>query len=450
MSGPITLPTGTDGVMWLVREDLGGEMVVPPDPHGLSLVPPDYFVGTLPYYGDWQIRPIGSPSTLALVIEFETPIQQFRTTAQFVSPEGLKMYAAVEEPTHDPFTGPIFTAVATQAWAPSTSGTRTLTYAAGFRFVILGTIGVSAPLLGLLGLGPTFRNTFFEETIVVPEPVVLQEPEMKLPRGAGRLISAVWPDFQYPGNPAPQNILNRPRLSPEGAMVMIQTQVGAPPAGEGPTYYNALRCMKYPAGNGTGYIVAPFVGPSRPTHIYPALERMIGSNLDGLDEIACWRLVALLAFAQPGGPVPKDCGVFIGAGSNTKIRGDVQAGWSLGLIGPDAIGLTTRQVTGGPQIEHALPLPVGFDITAWHTYEMRILSAMSGTEAQLVIVADDEPLLTLLWGPGTVLPIPQEGASLGFYWGVSNLGGSPDFTTTLYVANGGIQLHAAMTEDALL
>lgn len=450
MSGPIFAPDGTlDGITWTVREDLGGVMRTPPDPHINALVPPDYWTGPLPYYGDFQIMPIGSPSTLRLVIEFSQPIQQFRTTAQFIPSTGFRMYAVVQESDFASSDGSAFAAAVTQAWQANENGTRTLTLASGFRFVVL-TMFVASPSFGLLSLGPTFRASNFFETIAVPEPVVLAEPEMKLPRGAGRLISTTWPDLSYPGNPNAGTILHRPRLSADGAMVMTQTQIGAPPAGEGPVYYQHLRAMKFPAGNGTGYINAPFGGVSRPTHIYPALERMLSANLDGLDEIACWRVVALMAFDQPGGVVPKDCGFFVGAGSNTKIRGDVQAGWSLGLIGPDAIGLTTRQVTNGPQIEHPLPLPPGFDITAWHVYETRILSATSGAEAQLIVVVDDEPLLTLLWGPGTVLPIPQDGVALGFYWGVSNLGGSPDFTTTLYIANGGVQLHAAMTEDALL
>lgn len=445
MSGPIFASAGTsDGIDWIVREDLAEPMIAPAAAHMHELQPPSYWGGPVPYYGDFQLTPNSFTRGLRMVIEFSAPVKQVRATAQFVGEGAFAMYAVVDETA---FVGDTFTSPASVLWGTNISGTRTLIYEAGFRFVLLSSV-VSTEDNTRLITGPTLRNLYFFETLPVIQPVVAPEPDVRVPRGAGRLLSFIWPPVTSPGVVNPQNLYIRPRASAT-ENYMNEAIVGAPPGGNGTNMvYRGLRCLRMTAGNGTGSYFTPQQLANRRLQIYAALQRG-PANLDGLDEMACWRLYGLLAFQQPGGPITRDCGLVIAPGSNQVVRGGAQAGISLGLRDIDTIGVTTKQVDGGPETEHPLLLPSGFDLEDWHTYEMRIISASAAAEATLKILIDDDLMLTLAWGAGTELPDQIAGVALGYTWMVSNLGGSPDFTTTMYVALGGVELACSMTEDGL-
>lgn len=448
MSGPLKVPDNTiDGITWTVRQDLGAPMVYPATAHSNQLTPPDYWLGPLPYYGDFQLTPSGI-APMRLVIEFDTPIKQIRSTAQFVGVSGMAMYAVVEEAD---FVGGLFTAAKFVTWNANVSGTRTLTHEPGFRFVVLQSV-ITSPSMGSTSAGPTFRNTFFFEELPTIEPVVAPEPDLRIPRGAGRLISFAYPMISWPGFTNPQQMNMRPQSQATTLGNIVQSVIGVPPPGVAQVKYRGIPCLRLPAGNNTGYVHAPLAGDGRPFQAYIGTERMLKADLDEQDEIACWRLIALLAFEQPLGPIACDAGIVWGPGANTQIRGGAaQAGMFFGMRGIDDIGLSVRTVDGGALTDRpAIDLPDGFDLEDWHTYEMRLVSATTAAEAVLRCLLDEEVVYEEPWGPGTILPPPKNGAAYGYYWSVNNRGGSPDFTTRMYLAPDGVGFHGAMTEDALL
>lgn len=449
MSGPITAPNGvSDGITWTVRDDLGDAMVSPATPHATSLTPPSYYGGPLPYYGDFQISIEGALNKPFLVIEFSKPVKQIRTTAQFVAADGMAMHAVLDI-SHVNLDG-TFTGVDFVFWDQFTSGTRTLTYEPGFKVVILETPIIDIATNGVVDFTVTFRNTFFFENLPVVAPVVEPEPDLRVPRGSGRLLSLTFPPLASPGVPNPQSLAIRPR-SVASEVHIVPTNIGTPPSGNGTNMvYRGMRCLRMNGGNAAGTLFRPSQLTNRRLQMYPALERMVKANLDGLDEMACWRLYALLAFQQPGGPITADAGLVIAPGNNTIVRSaPTAAGMSLGLRDIDTLGFSTRAVGGGAIVDHVLTLPTGFDIEDWHTYELRLLSATSSAEATLKVLIDDDLMYQSQWGAGTELPDMLANNLLGFTWAVSNLGGSPDFTTTMYLALGGVEFACSMTEDGL-
>lgn len=446
MSGPITTPGGNDDLITWNVDGHGQPMVSPVVSALHPLTPPDYYTGPLPYYGDFQLTPNGS-GPMVLVLHFDRPIKSIRTTAQFVGASGMAMYAVVD--AGDFGGGGTFTSPKFATWQPGVSGTRTVTHEAGFSYVVLQTL-VTSPSSGSAIFGPTFRNTMFFEEITPVQAFEPFEPGLHVPRGAARTLSFHWPPVTFDApDPPSSGITVRPQFLPTlGHMTTVDVGVQA---GNSQVSYRNKRALRVAGTATTGRYFAPAFGASKPYQILIQTEPSNRANIKHLDEIGWWQVEANLAFEQPSGPVTRDVGLTLGSGLNRDVRGaNTQAGVQFGLRGIDSLGLTVRQATGGAiTYEKLYDLPSGFDVEDWHNYKLRIGSSNFGTDALLKVLLDDVVIDTLPWDGATVLPPIQEGVNLGFCWAVGNQGGGADFTTRMYIAQGGVALIAASTEDGL-
>ncbi|HTJ62151.1 MAG TPA: hypothetical protein VL333_13250 [Candidatus Saccharimonadales bacterium] len=458
MSGPLRDPTGTlDGVTWTERVDLSidGGMVVPPVAHSNPITPPSYYAGPLPYYGDFQLS-AAPGQNMQLVIEFDKPIKQIRTTAQFVGASALAMYAVVQE---SDFSGGglVFTSPKFVTWDLSTSGTRTLTYEPGFRFVVLRTLVISSQNNSLT-FGPTFRNTFFFENITAPESFEPFEPDLHVPRGVGRTISLHWPAAAFgAGDPISGGMRVRQDWTANvgTSATMLSGILGAGTGPDGSVYYRNKYALRMAAAAGSlGRVFSPQGGTSRNTQIYIATQQPNRALIGKLDEIAWWELHMTMAFEQPSGVIGGDVGMVIGQGLNIRIRDSVakQAGFSFGLRDIDTLGLSIRKVTGAALTydKTYVPgnqLPAGFDLEDWHDYKLRLNSADFGLDAALQVLVDDQVIDTIAF-PG-IAPDPSDGSTIGYYWAWSNQNRDSGVTSRLYLAHEGLALIASSTETGL-
>lgn len=458
MSGPLRAPTGTlDGVTWTERVDLSidGGMVVPPVAHSNAITPPSYYAGPLPYYGDFQLS-AAPGQNMQLVIEFDKPIKQIRTTAQFVGASAFAMYAVVQE---SDFSGGglVFTSPKFVTWDLSTSGTRTLTYEPGFKFVVLRTLVISSQNSSLV-FGPTFRNTFFFENVTAPESFEPFEPDLHVPRGVGRTISLHWPTTAFlSGDPVAGGMRVRQDMAPNiGTNAnMVSSVLGAGTGPDGSVYYRNKYALRMAAAAGSlGRIFSPGGGVGRNTQIYIGTQQPNRATIGKLDEIAWWQLEAVMAFEQPSGPILGDVGLVIAPGGNARVRDSVfkQSGFSFGLRDIDTLGLSIRQTTLGAltydkTYTPGVNLPAGFDIEDWHDYKLRLNSADFGLDAALQVLVDDQVIDTIAWP--NVCPDPSDGATIGYYWAWSNQNRDSGVTSRLYLAHDGLALVASSTEDGL-
>lgn len=460
MSGPIlhnhfgsTTISGVagtyDGVTVTVRPDLGGlALLAPPVTGGQvaggGLSVPSWMMDELHMRGDFQVSPtLGQP--LGAVLQFSTPIRQVRTRLYYMHGTGMRLYAVENAARFG--VGGAFTSLANVNWNPNETGERVLVSDTPFQFVVLQAPNLDLATQGVGIYCPTFEMNFYQE-LPVPAPAT-GTLDLALPRGSGRTLSYWWPPIEeiFDGNQPALRMQQRPQGAPNTPSI-VDIPYGSPPGPQGGITWHGKRAIVLSAGATSGHWYGPTFNAG-PVQIYFALERPTLANLAGLDEIACWRVAALLAFENPPGPVPNDYGIMIGPGSSIVPRGG-QMGWSFGLRSTGLLGFTVRQTTSAPiTYDKTYDLGAAFDVTTWHRYEVRMLSATLDTEAMVKVLVDGQVLDTVFFGPGHPFPPMQEGANLGYYWSVGNHGGAA-FTTRMYLALGGLQIDAAATEDALL
>lgn len=442
MSGPIRAATGTlDGVSWSVPAAHSLPMIVPG--LGATVAPvPSYYDGPLPYKGDFQKTALAGG---VLVIEFDKPIKQFRTTAKGMRDAGLTLFAVVQG---SDFVGDTFTSPASAGWNPNVSGTRTLTYAPGFKFVVFKP-QLSASSDGSYLLSPAFLNTFFFEELEVPEPFVETAPLVAPPAGSGRTVSYHWPRATTGVNDPPSaGVQIRPALV-AWAGHWKNHDIGAQ-AGNGQVAYRGKRSLRVAANDVHGRIFTPDTGTSQPYQMFIATLMPSKAVIGQLDDIAWWMLDAVLAFENPDAPIPLDVGIGLYAGAGSDVRGaGAQAGIQFGLRGPSSLGLTIRTVGAGAiAVDKVYALAPTFDIAEWHRYRLSIGSADFGRDAVLKVTLDEVVLDTFSWGADTVLPAPTDGTNLGYTWAISNRGGSAT-TNRMYIAQDGVTLAASALERGL-
>jgi hypothetical protein len=460
VSGPITGPAGTsDGVTWHVElfggaidpTAGGGTMIVPPAQHWPEITaPPSYYTGPRPYYGDWQMTPSGFLSAIRIVIGFDKPIKQARVTAQYVSADGLAMYAVKDIDQFVGIGGATFLAMKSAIWNQNTSGTRTITVPEGFQFIVFQTLSVDPSRSGQLFYGPTFRNFFFFEEIPVPPVVEVPSPDLALPPGAGRTLSQSWPS---PGNPnaTVNTFISARQWARSGESFGVSQLSSGAPGGGNMVEVHGRQALQVICPSGAARWYVPPQNANLPYAIYTAFEQPSKADVGILDDFLCWRVSALLAFVNPAAPMPDGMGLVIAPFGLSNVRGTPQhAGIFLGCSDDSTIRLSIRQATGGP-LTYDVPLDLGaaFDVEHWHKYELRIIGATLGGDAVLKVLVDGEVRLTIPWGVGTILPPPYTGTAFGFQWVLGNFNGALA-TNTMYLAAQGLEVHAAATEAALL
>jgi hypothetical protein len=160
--------------------------------------------------------------------------------------------------------------------------------------------------------------------------------------------------------------------------------------------------------------------------------------------MACWRIVAILAF--DAGLGAGDTGLEIGAGfqSQYNIVSSVTPGFRVGPGSLTSAVFQVKQVAGGAFTINQTLINT-LDVTDWNAYELRFIGATDKRPALVKVFVNGQQLASASWGPGTLLPAWGNGSSIGYGFGVGNRG-----ATGTYLSHCGVQIQAAPTEDALL
>lgn len=244
--------------------------------------------------------------------------------------------------------------------------------------------------------------------------------------GAGRFVDYIWPDPEtYITNSQGRlrnfdyNVLVAPTFPAfgGGTDVSIQVRQGALSSGFG--------CNAGGAGVGRGALFFPARVPL-------VTSRSAAGN-GAYNDLACWRLMWIAAFftaPQPTGEVT--CACIVNQGITNYIAA-LADGFGFHYRSDGRVSLAA--VRGGVLTEFIVT-PVGFDITLFHIYEMRLTAATAGTDAGLQVLIDNAPValpaVLASWAAGTGLP------------SVQNVGGGPGFLPMLRMVSdsvNGIFLH---------
>jgi hypothetical protein len=232
------------------------------------------------------------------------------------------------------------------------------------------------------------------------------------------------------------------------------TTTGAPPAPDGAVIYKGRPAISITSNLVTGRILTPSFAVNR------ALVMVPFQNVKGtgdfarrtVDDYAIWSASVVLAFDPIPGVIVGDIGLVLGPGTRFTVRAAVNqfGGIEFGPLDTGVLGVTVRQTDLGP-ITFNQAIPDQPDMTEWHSYEIRLYSATSTTEATARFYLDGKQQLSLPWGAGTVLPEQVIGAAgnLGFTPGIGNFEAF-NGTTRMYVAQGTFTVKVAPDEASLL
>lgn len=251
-------------------------------------------------------------------------------------------------------------------------------------------------------------------------------------------------------DPVGSNVIYRPQGRMNAAYWVLQS-IGAPPVPHGGVIYQGRVAWAFtsssvgPSGMQSG---PNFGGINRPL-VCCFQETRSPANIDGLDDFACWSFSAILAFDQLLGPAIGDLGLVLGSSNRSAPRNPAfaQSGMEIGPTNTGQVGVFVRQLDAGPAT-FSQATPFQPDITKFHKYEIRLISASDTREAQAKFLIDDQLQFALPYGAGTVLPGQFESGSVGIEPTITNravLAG----TTRMYIAMNGITVAAAPTEAAL-
>lgn len=167
------------------------------------------------------------------------------------------------------------------------------------------------------------------------------------------------------------------------------------------------------------------------------------------DDFRCWQITAICAFSNPQpdgtggqnglemGPIVDGYDVFFNAVGSAGVR--------FGP-GPDGtkFSVQARQVTNGAFTLNQTVV-TGTDITDWHALTIRLIGATNANEAVCRFLFDGNVVLSVPFGPGTVLPSISAGTTQGG-WGIAF---GCKILGDAYLAQNGLQVCAASTEAAL-
>lgn len=225
------------------------------------------------------------------------------------------------------------------------------------------------------------------------------------PSGAGRIIDWIWPGFRT-GAGGPN--YNTESTSRSGSTGIVGVAVGYGGGGGAcpADVANGVPCVRIicgPGVQGNGFVfgVEPMsmFFPTTKSNIVPAVN----------DE-AAYRVVVAMAGSGLAPNAVHDLGIeFIPSSSTSRIAQDGADGFGLRLNSANVVQFIASGGPGGGIVQDLTAAP--FDVTAFHTYDFRILAATNVADAQLSLLIDDVPVdlgaTNSTWGgPGSHLP-PQ-------------------------------------------
>jgi hypothetical protein len=239
------------------------------------------------------------------------------------------------------------------------------------------------------------------------------------------------------------------RQSDLGTTFWTLTTTGVPPAGNIGVVYKGRAAFGLTNNTANGYTASG-------GFITAGLQRSLGNvPFLGNHDWACWEFSAILAYdALPGAVAATgEVGLVIGAGNNTRpmfATGPTQAGIVFGPTNTGVMSVRVRTTDAGAvALNQNVTAPT--DMTEWHRYAIRIISASGTNEAQCKFLVDGVTTLQLQWGAGTVLPDQINtvvSPRMGFTCALTSMGCNAA-TTRMYVADNSVTVCAAPTEDAL-
>lgn len=276
--------------------------------------------------------------------------------------------------------------------------------------------------------------------------------------GAARQVSYCWLPFAFSNVGA--QATNRDASSNRqwgaanfgGIAAVNVTTTGAPPAGDGLQLY--LGRVTYAITSNTvptGRILTPNFATNQ-AWVLP-FQNVKGAASDSTppDDCAVWSISLICAFDALPGAVTGDIGLTLGVGTRAEIRGTAAfAGIIFGPSNTGVISLFCRQADGGAVTfnQAAAGAP---DMTKFHRYELRLLSATAASEARLKAMIDGVTYFNLPWGAGTVLPDQQLGGAgnIGLTAAIINKNATAAGTARIYCAHRGLVICSANDENSL-
>lgn len=270
--------------------------------------------------------------------------------------------------------------------------------------------------------------------------------------GAGRRMSYTYfacGRLTVPNQPSdPSAVTMRPGGTPQSGMGNYIT-TGAPPAPQGGVIYKGRSVNSITSSAATGralsptYFSTPGIMPFQST-------RGPGSNTTLADDFACWSASAILAFDAIPGAITGDIGLVLGVAARFTVRGAANqfAGMEIGPSNTGVISVFIRQTDAGP-VTFNQPTPTQPNMTEFHLYEIRLLSATAANEAQAKFLIDGRLQFALNYGPGTVLPDQTETTGLCFAPSIGNVLAMAA-TTRMYHVPNAFTVKSGPTEGSLL
>lgn len=264
--------------------------------------------------------------------------------------------------------------------------------------------------------------------------------------GAGRSAEWYYPTFpntQYPGGPN-STVLYRGSGSTE-----LNATTGTNGAGAAvrvDDYLGSWACDLYVPVVALG--LARLTMPCTPTWEHQAPP--VGSKSSAL---ACWRIIARMAFSNPAGAIGvKDTGLEV-----CYYNGVTPIYTGLAFFGFIITGINTISILGrhldadapGFSLNLQVPAAVLADITKWHDYEIRIIGATTGAPALAKFLVDGQLVATQPFD-GVKLPNSFRTSNNGPYpcCLVQTINYSAGDVTHVYVNH--VDVQAAPNESALL
>lgn len=219
------------------------------------------------------------------------------------------------------------------------------------------------------------------------------------PAGAGRFLDLYWPNpNRFSGGALDQAMFRG------GASQGTGTGSGAG-GGSANAIWKGVECAQLFTSAAAGSVQAfyPLGGITMPLNVVK------GAPLTS-DELQVWRILANMAFqlAPAADPANNDFGLQITnpVGTIGKLS-EPNPGYAFQCIDLNTVLL---RVLGPNGVKQVALTAAPFDVTTWHSYEFRQISATASAEAQLQVLIDgvqkQVPQLFSSWAAGTNLPTP--------------------------------------------